>query len=76
MLKIEIPAGTICEACESRDDGVTYNEATTYNDHYGWMPPTFYCQSCVDKMEASYEGPTEMDVVVPTVVMDEHGRIY
>jgi len=65
---IEIPAGTDCESCYEAD-------ATTYHDHDGWIPPTFYCQDCRDRIEASYEGPSAMDVYEP-VVMDEHGRIY
>jgi hypothetical protein len=68
MLKIEIPAGTDCESCDAAD-------ATTYHAYYGYFPPTFYCQDCKDSIEASYEGPSAMDVYEP-VVMDEHGRVY
>ena len=67
--EIEIPADTYCESCEEA-------EATTYHHHYGWVPPTFYCQDCQDRIEASYEDPTAADLYDSTPVMDEHGRIY
>ena len=67
MLKIEIPADTYCESCEEA-------EATTYHDHDGWVPPTFYCQDCKDSIESAYEGPTES--YGGPVVMNEYGKVF
>ena len=69
MLKIEIPAGTDCESCDAAD-------ATTYHDHDGWIPPTFYCQDCKDSIESAYEGPTDSENYGGGVVMNEYGRVF
>jgi hypothetical protein len=69
MLKIEIPADTYCESCDEA-------EATTYHDHDGWIPPTFYCQDCKDRIESAYEGPTDSENYGGGVVMNEYGRVF
>jgi hypothetical protein len=69
MLKIEIPADTYCESCDEA-------EATTYHDHDGWIPPTFYCQDCQDRIESAYEGPTDNENYGGGVVMNEYGRVF
>jgi hypothetical protein len=69
MLKIEIPADTYCESCDEA-------EATTYHDHDGWIPPTFYCQDCKDSIESAYEGPTDSENYGGGVVMNEYGRVF
>jgi len=69
MLKIEIPVDTYCEECDEA-------EATTYHDHDGWIPPTFYCQDCKDSIESAYEGPTDSENYGGGVVMNEYGRVF
>jgi hypothetical protein len=70
----EIPAGTYCDECEWKPADEERNLATTYDDHYGYAPTTYYCEDCYNAMCNAYEPPTES--YGGTVVMDEHGRIY
>jgi len=67
MNKIEIPAGTTCESCDEVD-------ATVVDDHDGWIPASFYCTDCVEKMQDAYEPPTVSGG--SSVVMNEYGKVF
>ena len=71
---IEIPEGTYCEPCDYKPADEERNLATTYDDHYGYAPTTFYCEDCERDIQNAYEPPTES--FGGTVVMNEHGRVF
>jgi hypothetical protein len=52
---IEIPAGTYCEPCDYKPADEERNLATTYDDHYGYAPTTFYCEDCERDIQNAYE---------------------
>lgn len=49
-MTIEILEGTYCEPCDYKPADEERNLATTYDDHYGYAPTTFYCEDCFNAL--------------------------